>query len=1076
MSTVLVANRGEIAVRIIDAVHAVGMTAAAIHTSDDDAHIRHADEAILLDGVGAAPYLDIDQVVAAAVTAGATHLHPGYGFLSENPALARACAEAGVTFVGPSPETLDIFGDKARARQLAASAGVPVVPATGIDPTLEEAQEFLREHGDVMVKATAGGGGRGLRRVTDPDELAGAIEECAREAQLHFGSAQHFIEKYVDHPHHVEFQVIGDGTSHQHLGERDCSVQRRNQKIVEIAPSPFLTPQLRTRMAAAALSIAAAVDLTSLATVEFLVADGAFYFMEVNPRLQVEHTVTEAVTDIDLVATQLRVSLGRSLADLSLEHPPAAHGFAVQVRVNAETIDEDGEITPHAGPVDALAIPAGRYVRVDTALRGGGRVSPRFDSLIAKVIGWSETFTGASAVTARALEDLRIAPVRTNRTLLHAILTDEEFLRGDTDTGYLGAALPRLVHHTLADDDATAAHTDATAVDVPDGAQTVEAKLAGVIASVRAHEGDTVAAGQVVLVVESMKMEHPVTVSTGLTLDRVLVAPGDSVDAGQVLAFGRPADATGQAAADAEAEVTEAVDEDWEAEVEEIRRRHAFAHEHGGPDKVARQHDTGRLTARERIDALADDGSFEEIGPLAGFGEYDADGNLVRVRPSNYLSGTAKIRGRRALLGVDDFSIRGGSGDAAVHTKQVFTEQLAGEMRVPMIRVLDGASGGGSVKKVLTAQAMYLPVNPGWDHVVDNMSRVPVVSICAGPTVGLGAARFVMSHFGVMVQGLGQLFTAGPPVVRAATGEAVDKDGLGGEAIHRTNGTVERFVPDEATAYQVVSDFLSYLPQSVDELPPVIANSDPVDRSEDRLIRAVPRNPRQIYAIEPILDAVFDAGSVFRFAEYGDGTYTALARLDGHPVGVVTADPSQGATLSREGAQAVERLVDLCEAFHLPLVSLTDQAGMTIGVQAEKDATIRAGARAIAAIYQSRIPQAEIILRRVYGVGGAGIVNRHRAVRSWAWPSGDWGSLPPQGGIEAAFRAELAAHPEPEARLAEITREMEQVSSRFRTAETFSVQDIIDPRTSRRRLCEWVKDAYAVLPRLVGEPSFSLRP
>jgi acetyl-CoA carboxylase carboxyltransferase component len=193
-------------------------------------------------------------------------------------------------------------------------------------------------------------------------------------------------------------------------------------------------------------------------------------------------------------------------------------------------------------------------------------------------------------------------------------------------------------------------------------------------------------------------------------------------------------------------------------------------------------------------------------------------------------------------------------------------------------------------------------------------------------------------------------------------------------------------------------------------------------------------------------------------------------------VGVVTADPSQGATLSREGAQAVERLVDLCEAFHLPLVSLTDQAGMTIGVQAEKDATIRAGARAIAAIYQSRIPQAEIILRRVYGVGGAGIVNRHRAVRSWAWPSGDWGSLPPQGGIEAAFRAELDAHPDPQTRLAEITREMELVSSRFRTAETFSVQDIIDPRSTRRRLCEWVRDAYAVLPRLVGEPSFSLRP
>jgi acetyl/propionyl-CoA carboxylase alpha subunit/acetyl-CoA carboxylase carboxyltransferase component len=1072
MSTVLVANRGEIAVRLIDAVHSVGMTAAAIYSSDDDAHIRHADHAVLLDGVGAAPYLDVDGVVSAARSARATFLHPGYGFLSENPALARACAEAGITFIGPTPETLDAFGNKSRARELAIEAGVPVVPATRVNPLLDEALDFMDTQGTVMVKATAGGGGRGLRRVTNRDRLQSAIDECVREAKLHFDSEQYFVEKFVDRPRHVEFQTIGDGRSVQHLWERDCSVQRRNQKIVEVAPSPSLPSRVRAEMASAALRIAEAVNLTSLATVEFLVSGDDFYFMEVNPRLQVEHTVTEEVTGLDLVATQLRVARGSTLAEVSLAEPPSLRGFAVQARVNAESIADDGEITPHAGPVDDLELPGGPYVRVDTALRSGGRVSPRFDSLAAKVIGRSETFVGAAAVTARAIADMRTLPLRTNRSLLHAVLTDARFQQGDTDTSYLETELSRLTSQPLGDEaDSTARH-ESTAVDVPEGAQTLDAKLAGVIAAVHVSAGDTVSPGQVIAVVESMKMEHPVVATTGLSLDRILASPGDTVDAGQVLAFGRPADAGAAIDTTGDSSVVDG----WEAEIEEIRRRHAFAHEHGGPDKVARQHETGRLTARERIGSLADAGSFEEIGPLAGFGDYDADGNLVRVRPSNYLSGTARIRGRRALLGVDDFSIRGGSGDAAVHTKQVFTEQLAGEMRVPMVRVLDGASGGGSVKKVLTAQAMYLPVNPGWNHVVDNMSRVPVVSVCAGPTVGLGAARFVMSHFGVMVQGLGQLFTAGPPVVRAATGEDVDKDGLGGEAIHRTNGTVERFVPNEATAYEVVADFLSYLPQSVDELPPVIDSTDPVDRARDDLIRAVPRNPRQIYAIEPILDAVFDSGSVFRFAEYGDGTYTALARLDGHPVGVVTADPSQGATLSREGAQAVERLVDLCEAFHLPLVSLTDQAGMTIGSQAEKDATIRAGARAIAAIYQARIPQAEIILRRVYGVGGAGIVNRHRAVRSWAWPSGDWGSLPPQGGIEAAFRAELAAHPDPEARLAEITREMEQVSSRFRTAETFSVQDIIDPRTSRRRLCEWVKDAYAVLPRLVGEPSFSLRP
>jgi acetyl/propionyl-CoA carboxylase alpha subunit/acetyl-CoA carboxylase carboxyltransferase component len=1142
MSTVLIANRGEVAVRIIDAVHALGWTAVAVGTEDDQLHCRHADEVVLLEGTGPAAYLDVPAIIDAARRTGARCIHPGYGFLSESAALARACAQAGLVFAGPSPETLEVFGDKAAARELAQRSGVPVVPATGLSPTVEEAEEFCRLHGPVMVKAASGGGGRGLRRVTEPAELAGAMEACAREAAQFFGSGAVFVEKLVEAPRHIEVQVVGDGREVQHLWERDCSVQRRNQKIVEIAPSPSLPPELRQRILDAALRLARAVSLTSLATVEFLVSGEDFCFMEVNPRLQVEHTVTEEITGADLVAAQLRIAAGEDLAAVGLDRPPRAQGYAIQARVNAETIDASGEVLPTAGRIDDLRLPAGRYVRVDTALAGRCAVSPRFDSLAAKVIGHSPTFAGAAAVTAEALCDLSLRPLTTNRALLHAVLTDQEFLAGRTHTGYLDSALPRLLAHTLPADaedpgeGAAGAETGtdapgeagvpsggaggpggAAAVEVPAGAERITAGLSGVVAALSLEEGEAAPGGAPAAVVEAMKMEHPVSAPPGLVIDRVLVSVGDMVEAGQLLAYGRvredagaagaPASANGaevtgaqaagaagpeagegaagglsgtgapgEPAAGADAGAGASGDDDWADELEELRRRHAFAAQLGGPEKIARQHAEGRLTALERIAMLADEGSYDEIGPLAGFSEYDAEGNLVGVKPSNHLTGTARLDGRRAILGIDDFTIRGGSGDAAVHEKQIFAEELAGEMRVPVVRVLDGASGGGSVKKVLEAGAMYLPVNPGWDAVVDNLSRVPVVSVCAGPTVGLGAARFVMSHFGVMVSGLGQLFTAGPPVVKAATGEDLSKEGLGGEAVHRGNGTVERFVPDEETACRVVRDFLSYLPSSVDELPPVVDCADPFERAEQSLVSAVPRNPRRIYEIGPILEAVFDRGSVFRFAEYGDGTFTALARLGGRPVGVITADPSRGATLSREGAQAVERLVDLCETFHLPLVSLTDQAGMTIGSKAERDATIRAGARAITAVYQARIPQAEIILRRVYGVGGAGIVNRHRAVRSWAWPSGDWGSLPPQGGIEAAFRAELAASEDPAARLAEITAELEKVSSRFRTAETFSVQDIIDPRTTRRRLCEWAEDAYRVLPRLAGPPSFGVRP
>jgi acetyl-CoA carboxylase carboxyltransferase component len=333
-----------------------------------------------------------------------------------------------------------------------------------------------------------------------------------------------------------------------------------------------------------------------------------------------------------------------------------------------------------------------------------------------------------------------------------------------------------------------------------------------------------------------------------------------------------------------------------------------------------------------------------------------------------------------------------------------------------------------------------------------------------------------MSHLAILVDSIGFVFTAGPPIVRGATGEDVDKDSLGGAAVHRESGVVDRIVATEEEAFALVRAFLSYLPSSVFEMPPLRTTEDPADRRDEMLLGAVPRNPRLSYRIAPILEAIFDRNSVFPYSEYGEGTYTGLARLDGHPVGIMATDPVNGVTMSVEGAQAMTRLVDLCETFHLPIVSLTDQGGVSIGRAAELRGSIRHGARAIAAIYQARVPQAELILRRVFGVGGAGIVNRHRAGRSWAWPSGSWGSLPAKGGIEAAFRAQLEASEHREAELARIRRELELISSPFRTAERFGVQDIIDPRESRPLLCAWVREAYRILPEQLGRASFGMRP
>jgi acetyl-CoA carboxylase carboxyltransferase component len=515
----------------------------------------------------------------------------------------------------------------------------------------------------------------------------------------------------------------------------------------------------------------------------------------------------------------------------------------------------------------------------------------------------------------------------------------------------------------------------------------------------------------------------------------------------------------------------------WQPEIDDLRRRQEFADRMGGPDKIQRQHDAGRLTARERLAALLDQGSFHEIGALAGMATYDGDGALVHFSPANFVVGTGRLAGRKIVVGADDFTIRGGAADAAILGKQIYGEQLANEMRLPLVRLVEGTGGGGSVKMLEQMGYTYVPANPGWDHVVDNMSTVPVVAAGLGPVAGLGAARLCMAHLSILIEGTAQLFVAGPPVVKSGTGEAVSKEELGGSAVHGRNGAVDLLAASEAEAFEMIRRFLSYLPSSVHQRPPVTPCDDPAVRRADALLSAVPRDRRQPYRIRAIMRAVFDEGSVMAVQGYGGSIVTALARLDGHPVGVVASDPFvSGGCLTVEGAEAVTRLADLCSTFHLPIVTFTDQPGLLIGTRAEQRATIRHGVRAISAVYQASVPGAEVIVRRVFGVGGAGLTNRHRLVRRWAWPSADWGSLPVEGGIEAAYKADLERADEPAAMLADIRARHDAVRNPLRTAERFGIEEIIDPRETRPLLCDWVHDAYAALPVDLGRPSFGTRP
>jgi acetyl-CoA carboxylase carboxyltransferase component len=516
----------------------------------------------------------------------------------------------------------------------------------------------------------------------------------------------------------------------------------------------------------------------------------------------------------------------------------------------------------------------------------------------------------------------------------------------------------------------------------------------------------------------------------------------------------------------------------WQEEIDELRHRRELARRMGGPANVERQHKAGRLTVRERIAQLLDGDSFAETGSLAGKATYGADGTLESVLPANSVLGTGRIAGRRVVVCGDDFTVRGGAADAAIHAKQVYGERMARELRLPIVRLVDGTGGGGSVKTYEQTGRTYVPGNPGWDLVVAMMSEVPVVAAALGPVAGLGAARVAHSHFSVMVRGVSQVFVAGPPVVERAFGTPVGKEELGGVDIHGGNGTVDNVVDSEPEAFEHIRRFLSYLPPNVWQLPPRATPTDDPGRRDEALLSFIPRNRRRGYDPRTLIGHVADRESFFELGRtWGRSLVTGLARLDGYPVAVVASDPMQaGGALTADGSEKLTRFADLCDTFHLPVVHLVDQPGFLIGAPAERASTIRKGVRALAAVYQATVPWVSIIVRRVFGVAGAGHGNVQALNLRYAWPSGDWGSLPLEGGIEAAYKRELAAAPDRAQLMREIEARLNAVRSPFRAAEVFNIEEIIDPRDTRPLLTDWVGLAYELEATRLGPKTRGHRP
>ena len=513
----------------------------------------------------------------------------------------------------------------------------------------------------------------------------------------------------------------------------------------------------------------------------------------------------------------------------------------------------------------------------------------------------------------------------------------------------------------------------------------------------------------------------------------------------------------------------------WQPELDELKRREEFAEKLGGEMRVNRQKDGGRYTVRERIELLVDEGSFRELGKIAGMAQYDGKNDLEDLVPSNFVFGRARLNGRQVVVCGDDFTVRGGSADATIKGKHLTCELMANQLQLPLVRLVEGSGGGGSVKTIETTGRANVPGVVGWETVVANMGVIPRVALGLGSVAGLGAAHMAASHYCVMIKERSAMFVAGPPVVNRI-GQNLTKNELGGWQIQLRAGAVDHAVNTEEEAFDCAKQFLSYLPQSVHELPPRVEPTDDPDRRVDWLIDAIPRDIRKVYKMRPIVEALVDEGSFFEIGkEYGKSVITGLARLDGWPVALMASNPmSYGGCWTADTCRKVEKFVDLAETFHLPIVNLSDCPGFQVGLEAEQSGVIKEGVRVMSAIWQTTVPWCTMIIRNVFGVAGAAHTVGDRFSTRYAWPSGRWGSLPLEGGIEAAYAADIAAAEDAEAELADITERLEKLRSPFRSAEAFWIEEIIDPRDTRGLLCEFANTAAPL--RKVGPSSHAMRP
>ncbi|NJR79016.1 acetyl-CoA carboxylase family protein [Sphingomonas corticis] len=1040
MPGLLIANRGEIAIRIARTARAMGIATAAVYAGDDAAapHVAAADAAHPLPGEGPAAYLSIEALIAAARAGGCDGVHPGYGFLSESPAFARACADAGLRFVGPDAAALALFGDKAAAKALAREAGVPV---------LAEGTAALAE-GAVLVKATAGGGGRGIRIVDAAADLPAAVSAARAEAAAAFGAGEVIVERYVPRGRHIEVQLAGDAHGGVvALGTRDCSIQRRYQKFVEVAPAPGLSPVLEEAIVAAAIRLLAARPYVGLATAEFLVDldRGDFAFLEVNPRLQVEHTVTEEVTGLDLVGLQLRLAAGGRVPA-----PPVTRGVAIELRVGTETPGAGGTVRPSTGTIRGWRAPGGPGIRVDAAVATGMAVNPRFDPLLLKIVARGADAEEALARAQTAVAECEVTGVATNLPVLAAVLARADVVGGTVTTGWFDA---------IAEEFATPAQAGEAE------ASGALAPLSGVVVAIDAAVGQRVARGAELATIEALKMRHAVVAP------RAGVVRAVAATVGGVVAEGEPIVLLDPAEEDSGDEPSTLPPDPAliRADLAEVIAAHAHGRDEHRADAVARRHAGGRRTARENIADLFDDGSFVEYGALAVAAQRrrrDLADLIAQTPHDGLVGGVGTVNAERVgeeagrCLGLAyDYTVLAGTQGLWNHRKTDRLLAVAEAQRLPVVFYTEGGGGRPGDVDALGVSGLDTPTFRSFAALSGKAPRIAVTTgFCfAGNAVLFGCADITIATEGSHI-GMG-----GPAMIEGGGLGVHAPTAIGPLDVQWGNGVVDLRVADEAAATAAAKELLGFFQGRLR------AGEAPDQR---RLRHVVPEDRLRVFDIRAVVAGLVDADSFVELrGGFAPGMVTGLARVDGRAIGLLANDCRHlSGAIDSDGADKAARFLQLCDAFGVPVVSLIDTPGFMVGPDAERTAPVRHGSRMFLVAAQLSVPIFAVVIRKAYGLGAQAMAGGSLQTSAFtvAWPTGEFGGMGLEGAVRLGYRRELDAIVDPvarEARYRELVAASYDRGKAVGVARVLEIDAVIDPAETRT----WLRRGLAsATPRASG--------